>query len=133
MYGKFQSFLQQELADIESAGLYKKERIIKTPQKADIRVNEGEEVLNFCANNYLGLSDHSRLIEAAKEAMDHRGYGMSSVRFICGTQDLHKQLKLRYPSISERKIRFFTALVSTRTAGFSNRCSAKTMRLYRMR
>ena len=93
MYGKFQSFLQQELADIESAGLYKKERIIKTPQKADIRVNEGEEVLNFCANNYLGLSDHSRLIEAAKKAMDHRGYGMSSVRFICGTQDLHKQLE----------------------------------------
>ena len=93
MYGKFQSFLQQELADIESAGLYKKERIIKTPQKADIRVNEGEEVLNFCANNYLGLSDHPRLIEAAKKAMDHRGYGMSSVRFICGTQDLHKQLE----------------------------------------
>ena len=93
MYGKFQSFLQQELADIESAGLYKKERIIKTPQKADIRVNEGEEVLNFCANNYLGLSDHSRLIKAAKKAMDHRGYGMSSVRFICGTQDLHKQLE----------------------------------------
>ena len=93
MYGKFQSFLQQELADIESAGLYKKERIINTPQKADIRVNEGEEVLNFCANNYLGLSDHPRLIEAAKKAMDHRGYGMSSVRFICGTQDLHKQLE----------------------------------------
>lgn len=93
MYGKFQSFLQQELADIESAGLYKKERIIKTPQKADIRVNEGEEVLNFCANNYLGLSDHPRLIEAAKKAMDHRGYGMSSVRFICGTQDVHKQLE----------------------------------------
>ena len=93
MDGKFQSFLQQELADIESAGLYKKERIIKTPQKADIRVNEGEEVLNFCANNYLGLSDHPRLIEAAKKAMDHRGYGMSSVRFICGTQDLHKQLE----------------------------------------
>ena len=93
MYGKFQSFLQQELADIESAVLYKKERIIKTPQKADIRVNEGEEVLNFCANNYLGLSDHPRLIEAAKKAMDHRGYGMSSVRFICGTQDLHKQLE----------------------------------------
>ena len=93
MYGKFQSFLQQELADIESAGLYKKERIIKTPQKADIRVNEGEEVLNFCANNYPGLSNHPRLIEAAKKAMDHRGYGMSSVRFICGTQDLHKQLE----------------------------------------
>lgn len=93
MYGKFQSFLQKELADIESAGLYKTERVIKTPQKADILVNEGEEVLNFCANNYLGLSDNPRLIKAAGEAMQHRGYGMSSVRFICGTQDMHKQLE----------------------------------------
>ena len=95
MYGKFQLFLQNELADIESAGLYKKERIIKTSQKADICVNEGEEVLNFCANNYLGLSDNPRLIEAAKKAMDERGYGMSSVRFICGTQDLHKTLEAK--------------------------------------
>ncbi|MDR0572788.1 MAG: glycine C-acetyltransferase [Tannerella sp.] len=93
MYGKFQKFLQNELSDIESAGLYKKERIIKTPQKADIRVNDGEEVFNFCANNYLGLSNHPRLIEAAKKAMDSRGFGMSSVRFICGAQDLHKQLE----------------------------------------
>lgn len=93
MYGKFQSFLQKELADIESAGLYKKERVITTPQKADIRVNGEEEVLNFCANNYLGLSDNSRLINAAEQAMQHRGFGMSSVRFICGTQDMHKQLE----------------------------------------
>lgn len=93
MYGKFQSFLKQTLADIEAAGLYKNERVIKTPQKADICVNDGDEVLNFCANNYLGLSDDPRLIEAAKKAMDTRGYGMSSVRFICGTQDLHKQLE----------------------------------------
>ena len=93
MYGKFQEYLKNELTDIESAGLYKKERIIKTAQKADIRVNEGEETLNFCANNYLGLSDHPRLIAAAKRAMDERGFGMSSVRFICGTQDLHKQLE----------------------------------------
>ena len=93
MYGKYQQFLQSELTSIESAGLYKKERIIKTAQKADIRVNEGAEVLNFCANNYLGLSDHPRLIEAAKRAMDERGFGMSSVRFICGTQDLHKKLE----------------------------------------
>jgi len=93
MYGKYQKFLQSELTNIESAGLYKKERIIKTAQKADIRVNEGAEVLNFCANNYLGLSDHPRLIEAAKRAMDERGFGMSSVRFICGTQDLHKELE----------------------------------------
>ena len=93
MYGKYQQFLQDELANIESAGLYKKERIIKTPQKADIRVNDNDEVLNFCANNYLGLSDHPRLIEAAKKTMDARGFGMSSVRFICGTQDIHKQLE----------------------------------------
>ena len=86
-------FLKKELADIEAAGLYKKERIITTPQRADIKVNAGEEVLNFCANNYLGLSDNKRLIEAAKKAMDTHGYGMSSVRFICGTQDLHKQLE----------------------------------------
>ena len=93
MYGQFQQFLQNELTNIESAGLYKKERIIKTPQKADIRVNDDVEVINFCANNYLGLSDNPRLIEAAKKSMDARGFGMSSVRFICGTQDLHKQLE----------------------------------------
>ncbi|MDR3267125.1 MAG: glycine C-acetyltransferase [Tannerella sp.] len=93
MYSNIKNFLQKELADIEAAGLYKRERIIKTPQKAEIRVNEGDEVLNFCANNYLGLSDNKRLIDAAKKTMDVRGFGMSSVRFICGTQDLHKQLE----------------------------------------
>ena len=93
MYGQFQQFLQNELTNIESAGLYKKERIIKTSQKADIRVNDDVEVLNFCANNYLGLSDNPRLIEAAKKTLDTRGFGMSSVRFICGTQDIHKQLE----------------------------------------
>lgn len=86
-------YLAAELKSIEEAGLYKKERIIITPQRADIRVNEGQEVLNFCANNYLGLSDHPRLIQAAKDAMDERGFGMSSVRFICGTQDIHKELE----------------------------------------
>ncbi|MDR1224409.1 MAG: glycine C-acetyltransferase [Tannerella sp.] len=93
MYGNYQQFVKQELAGIESAGLYKQERIIKTPQKANIRINGGEEMLNFCANNYLGLSDSPRLIEAAGKAMDSHGFGMSSVRFICGTQDLHKQLE----------------------------------------
>ncbi|MDR3269323.1 MAG: glycine C-acetyltransferase [Tannerella sp.] len=93
MYGTYQAFLANELAGIETAGLYKRERIILTPQKADIRVNVHEEVLNFCANNYLGLSNHPRLIHAAKKAMDTHGYGMSSVRFICGTQDLHKALE----------------------------------------
>ncbi len=94
MYKTFKSHLTKELQDIKDAGLYKNERIIVTPQKADIEVeNTKGEVLNFCANNYLGLSDNSRLIEAAKKAMDRRGYGMSSVRFICGTQDMHKELE----------------------------------------
>ena len=94
MYTNFKSHLEKELQDIKDAGLYKNERIITSPQKAGIRVEGAKgEVLNFCANNYLGLSDNSRLIEAAKKAMDSHGYGMSSVRFICGTQDLHKELE----------------------------------------
>ena len=93
MYGKMQQHLQNELKAIEEAGLYKKERIIVSPQKAEIKVSSGQEVLNFCANNYLGLSDHPALIEAVKNSLDERGYGMSSVRFICGTQDYHKQLE----------------------------------------
>lgn len=94
MYTDFKKHLQKELQSIREAGLYKNERIIVTPQKADIGVEGTEgEVLNFCANNYLGLADDARLIEAAKAAMDRRGYGMSSVRFICGTQDLHKELE----------------------------------------
>ncbi len=93
MYDKFQAHMQQELADIESAGLYKSERIIVSPQGAEIEVNTGQKVLNFCANNYLGLSNNPQLIEAAKTALDSHGYGMSSVRFICGTGDLHKELE----------------------------------------
>lgn len=92
MYGKFQEHLQQELKDIKDAGLYKEERLIEGPQQAAIQV-KGKEVLNFCANNYLGLSNTPRLIKAAKDMMDRRGYGMSSVRFICGTQDVHKELE----------------------------------------
>ena len=91
MYGKFQEHLQQELNNIKEAGLYKEERLIEGPQQAAIQV-KGKEVLNFCANNYLGLSNNPRLIQAAKDMMDRRGYGMSSVRFICGTQDVHKEL-----------------------------------------
>jgi glycine C-acetyltransferase len=93
MYGKIKEHLQQELTGIHEAGLYKNERIITTPQRANIKLNDGRDVLNFCANNYLGLSDNQRLIDAAKKAMDTHGYGMSSVRFICGTQDLHKELE----------------------------------------
>ena len=92
MYEKMQAHLQQELDQIKAAGLYKTERVIESPQRAEIEV-AGRNVLNFCANNYLGLSNNPRLIEAAKRAMDDRGYGMSSVRFICGCQDLHKELE----------------------------------------
>jgi glycine C-acetyltransferase len=93
MYGKYQKFLQDELQAIENAGLYKRERNICSAQGAEITLEDGSKALNFCANNYLGLADSPRLIQAAKDAMDKRGYGMSSVRFICGTQDLHKQLE----------------------------------------
>ncbi|HMI03286.1 MAG TPA: glycine C-acetyltransferase, partial [Pedobacter sp.] len=93
MYKTLQPVLQQELAQIEKDGLYKRERIIVTPQGADIKVSTGQEVVNFCANNYLGLSSHPLVIEAAKKAVDKYGYGMSSVRFICGTQDVHKELE----------------------------------------
>ena len=92
MYGKMKEHLSQTLAEIREAGLYKEERLIESPQRAAIEV-AGKEVLNFCANNYLGLSDNKRIIEASKKMMDERGYGMSSVRFICGTQDIHKQLE----------------------------------------
>lgn len=93
MYNKFQNHLQAELTAIEEAGLYKKERVITSPQGADIKLTTGDEVLNFCANNYLGLSNHTGLVNAAKEALDSHGYGMSSVRFICGTGDIHLALE----------------------------------------
>ncbi|MFM1771192.1 MAG: hypothetical protein RLZZ71_334 [Bacteroidota bacterium] len=93
MYGKMQEHLQNELNSIREAGLFKRERIITTPQAAVIRTTEGKEVLNFCANNYLGLSSHPVVLEAAKAAIDSHGFGMSSVRFICGTQDIHKTLE----------------------------------------
>lgn len=93
MYGAIQQFLQSELAGIEEAGLYKRERIITGPQGADIRVSTGQEVINFCANNYLGLSSHPAVIEAAHKTLESHGFGMSSVRFICGTQDIHKTLE----------------------------------------
>jgi glycine C-acetyltransferase len=93
MYGKIQQHLQSELQTIEENGIFKKERIITSPQGAEITVSTGETVLNFCANNYLGLSSHPEVIQAAKDAMDTHGFGMSSVRFICGTQDIHKTLE----------------------------------------
>ncbi|HTM99636.1 MAG TPA: glycine C-acetyltransferase [Pedobacter sp.] len=95
MYKTLQPVLQKELEEIENAGLFKRERIITTPQGADIKVSTGAEVVNFCANNYLGLSSHPKVIAAAKQAIDDYGYGMSSVRFICGTQDVHKELEAK--------------------------------------
>ena len=92
MNEKFVDRIQTELEEIRQSGLYKTERIITSPQGAEITVN-GKTVLNFCANNYLGLSSHPSVIKAAHKAIDHRGYGMSSVRFICGTQDIHKELE----------------------------------------
>lgn len=93
MYGKIKEHLQQELKDIKENGLYKEERIITTSQDAVIKISTGQEVINFCANNYLGLSNHPEVIQAAKDTLDSHGFGMSSVRFICGTQDIHKQLE----------------------------------------
>lgn len=95
MYGDIQNHLQKEIQDIKDAGLYKSERIITSAQDAIIKISSGEEVINFCANNYLGLSNDPRVIQAAKDTMDTHGFGMSSVRFICGTQDIHKKLEMK--------------------------------------
>ena len=105
MYDQFRPKLQEELKEIEEAGLFKKERVITSPQSAEITIAGGQKVLNFCANNYLGLSSHPKVIEAAKAAIDSHGFGMSSVRFICGTQDIHKEL--------ERKISEFLGTEDT--------------------
>ncbi|MEM1003433.1 MAG: aminotransferase class I/II-fold pyridoxal phosphate-dependent enzyme, partial [Bacteroidota bacterium] len=95
MYGNIKTHLTQELESIKEAGLFKKERIITSPQDAVIKISTGQEVINFCANNYLGLSSHPEVIKAAKDTLDSHGFGMSSVRFICGTQDIHQALEQR--------------------------------------
>jgi len=95
MYGKIKEHLEEELQAIQEAGLFKRERIITSPQDAVITIASGEEVINFCANNYLGLSSHPEVVQAAKDALDSHGFGMSSVRFICGTQDIHKELEAK--------------------------------------
>ncbi len=93
MYGKIKEELQKELSQIKDDGIYKSERVIATPQGAEVQVSTGEDVVIMCANNYLGLSSHPEVIQASKEALDTHGFGMSSVRFICGTQDIHKELE----------------------------------------
>ena len=98
MYGAYKEHLKKQLEDIKSSGLYKNERIIVTPQGGDIKVSDGSEVINFCANNYLGLSSHPEMIQASKDVLDSHGFGMSSVRFICGTQNIHKTLEVKLSS-----------------------------------
>ena len=128
MYGKMKEHLSKTLAEIKEAGLYKEERLIESAQQAAITV-KGKEVLNFCANNYLGLSNHPRLIAAAQKIMERRGYGMSSVRFICGTQDIHKELEAAISDYLRRKTPFSTLPVLMLTVVYSNLFSPKKMLL----
>jgi glycine C-acetyltransferase len=106
MYEPFVKRVAVQLEEIRSAGLFKKERVITSDQGAEIVVN-GRKVLNFCANNYLGLSSHPAVTEAAHRVLNERGYGLSSVRFICGTQDIHKELEKRSPNFSEWRIQYY--------------------------
>ena len=130
MYGNIQQELEQELEAIKSAGLYKKERIIVTPQAAKIATDNGKEVLNFCANNYLGLSSHPDVISAGIEAIKTHGFGMSSVRFICGTQDIHKELEKKTAEFLGTEDCILYAALSTRTVVCLNRCLEKMMLLF---
>jgi len=125
-----QDRFSQELESIRDSGLYKDERIITSPQSAEITLADGRKVLNFCANNYLGLADHPRLIEAAKKALDTHGFGMASVRFICGTQDLHKQLEHDIAKFSAPTTPSCTPHASMPTAACSSRCWARTTRSF---
>ena len=132
MYSDFQQYLNSTLKEITEAGLYKNERIIVSPQSAAIKVSTGADVLNFCANNYLGLSDNAELIEAAKKALDERGFGMSSVRFICGTQDLHKELESKIAQFFGTEDTILYAACFDANGGVLSHCSLRRMPLYLM-
>ena len=132
MYGKFQDFLKSEIQSIKDAGLYKTERLIATPQGAEIKLTTGETVLNFCANNYLGLSSHPKVIEGAKKGLDARGYGMSSVRSSVEPRIFTKNWKQRFPNSLVQKIQFYMQLVSMPTAVFLNPSSLKRTLSYLM-
>lgn len=123
------SIYTKEVEDIREAGLFKGEAPIASAQGARVKLEDGREVINMCANNYLGLGDNQRLIDAAKRTYDNRGYGMASVRFICGTQDIHKELEARFPISLGQMIRFFTPPASMPMAACSRRFSQRTMRL----
>ena len=133
MNEEFVSRIMNELEEVESAGLYKRERIITSDQGAEIEVN-GKTVLNFCANNYLGLSSHPKVIEAAHKAIETHGYGMSSVRFICGTQDIHKELEEKISAVFRyRRYHFICCLHLMPMAVFLNPCLTSRMQLSAMR
>ena len=119
MLGAFQEHLAEQLTEIRRQGLYKTERAISTPQRAHIRTSDGKEVLNLCANNYLGLADHPEVIEAAKCALERWGFGLASVRFICGTQEIHNELEGALTQFHQTEIQSCMGAVSTRTAGCS--------------
>ena len=130
MYKAFQNHLKIQLKEISEAGLYKNERVIVSPQSAEIELNTGQKVLNFCANNYLGLSNDPSLIEAAKKSLDDHGYGMSSVRFICGTTDLHKELEKKLRNSSALRIQSSMQPVLTQTVEYLNHSSRRRMQLF---
>ncbi len=130
MYGKIKDFLSKELQEIKDNGLYKKERIIISPQGAIIKISTGEEVINFCANNYLGLSSNKEVIQAAKDTMDTHGFGVSSVRFICGTQDIHKELEEKIAEYYQQKILFYMQLHLMPMVVYSNPYFPRKMQLY---
>ena len=118
MYGTIKEHLSKEIQEIKDKGLYKTERIITSPQSAVIKISTGEEVINFCSNNYLGLSDHPEVIQAAKDAMDSHGFGMSSVRFICGTQDIHKELEQKIADFYQTEDTILYAAAFDANGGF---------------
>lgn len=124
MYGKLQDHLKEELQNIKEEGLYKSERIIEGEQGAEIDVN-GKKVLNFCSNNYLGLSSHPEVVKAAKETLDTHGFGMSSVRFICGPKTFTKPWSKKLPLFAAPKTRFYTQPPLTPTVAYLSRCSPK--------
>src|SRR4026207_83458 len=122
MYSNYQSYIQQQLSDIRAAGTYKSERVIVTPQGTTIRVSDGKPVLNLCANNYLGLAQHPAVAAAAREALEKWGYGMASVRFICGTQGVHKQLEAKLSEFLSTEDTILYSSCFDATGGFSEDC-----------
>ena len=132
MYKEIGSFLAEELEQIKKDGLFKSERVISGPQGADVALTNGAQVINLCSNNYLGLSAHPEVIKAAKDTLDTHGFGMSSVRFICGTQDIHKTLEQKMLPFTKRKTPFYTLRLLMQTGAYLSRYLALKMRLFQM-